>query len=323
MSLIAKYQELIGNILDNAPFKTFAPNELYDPCDYILGIGGKRLRPVLVLLGSNLFDGDDEKALKPALAIEYFHNFTLMHDDIMDEAPLRRGHQTVHLKYDLSTGILSGDALLIQSYKMFEDLEANQFKAVTQLFSKTAAEICEGQQFDMNFESQTEVSYEQYINMIALKTSVLMGAALKIGAIIANANEEDAEHLYQYGKNLGIAFQLKDDYLDVFGQQDFGKVHAGDIIENKKTILYIKALELAKGEDLKELNFWYGMKTENIDKVYAVEKIFKRLKVDVEVMGLINQYTEKAMNNLDEIQISDDKKKILRDFASSLIDRQI
>src|SRR5690625_4846662 len=174
-----------------------------------------------------------------------------MHDDIMDEAPLRRGHQTVHLTYDTNTAILSGDALLIQSYRMFEDLEAEAFKTVTQLFSKTAAEICEGQQLDMNFEKQTEVKYDEYIEMITLKTSVLVAAALKMGALIAGANEKDADLLYEYGKNLGIAYQLKDDYLDVFGEKDFGKIHAGDIIENKKTILYIKALEFAKGEDLK------------------------------------------------------------------------
>lgn len=323
MGLITKYQSLLSETLDNSPFKNHSPKELYEPCNYILGIGGKRLRPVLALLGSYIFDGNEKDVLKPSLAIEYFHNFTLMHDDIMDEAPLRRGHQTVHLKYDTNTAILSGDALLIQSYRMFEDLEAETFKTVTQLFSKTAAEICEGQQLDMNFEKQTEVKYDEYIEMITLKTSVLVAAALKMGALIAGANEKDADLLYEYGKNLGIAYQLKDDYLDVFGEKDFGKIHAGDIIENKKTILYIKALEFAKGEDLKELNFWYGMRTENIDKVYAVENIFKKLEIDKKVMELIEEFTQIAMENLNQIDVSAEKKSILKDFAISLINRQI
>lgn len=323
MNLIAQYQELIGNLLDGAPFKSHQPTTLYAPCDYILGIGGKRLRPVLTLLGTHLFGGDESLAIQPALAIEYFHNFTLMHDDIMDEAPLRRGKPTVHLKYDTNTAILSGDALLIQSYAQFNALPAQQFKDIVQLFTKTAAEICEGQQLDMNFETQEKVHFEQYIEMIRLKTSVLIGAALEIGAIIAEANEVDRKNLYAFGVNLGIAFQLKDDYLDVFGQQDFGKIHAGDIIENKKTILYIQALEVAEGENLKELMFWYGTKTDNVDKVYAVEKIFKNLKVDETVMDLINAYTEKGLAHLDLIQIPEEKKNILRDFAISLIDRQI
>lgn len=323
MNLISKYQSILSETLDNLPFENKQPKELYEPCNYILGIGGKRLRPVLALLGAHIFDGNIEKVLKPSLAIEYFHNFTLMHDDIMDQAPLRRGHQTVHLKYDVNTAILSGDALLIQSYRMFEDLEPNLFKSVTQLFSKTAAEICEGQQIDMNFENQAVVSYDEYIEMITLKTSVLVAAALKMGALIAGSNENDAENLYEYGKNLGIAYQLKDDYLDVFGEQNFGKQHAGDIIENKKTILYIKALELAKGEELKELNFWYEMRTENVDKVYAVKNIFKNLNIDKEVMLLIEYYTQLAMENLGKIDVSDDKKSILKDFATSLINRKI
>ncbi|MFA7447791.1 MAG: polyprenyl synthetase family protein [Weeksellaceae bacterium] len=323
MNIIEKYKNLVEEALEKHSFKTMEPKELYEPCDYILSLGGKRLRPVIAMLGSYIFDGKDEDAIKPALAIEFFHNFSLMHDDIMDEAPIRRGKETVHLKYGINTGILSGDSLLIESYKMFEDLPAEKFKAVTQLFSKTATELCEGQQYDMNFETQDEVSYEEYIQMISLKTSVLVGAAFQIGAIVAGAEKEDYEKLYEFGKNLGIAFQLKDDYLDVFGEKDFGKIHAGDIIENKKTILYIKALEEADKESLKELKYWYGIKTDNIDKVYAVEKIFKRLKVDYAVMSLIGLHTEKAMMNLNEIQVSDEKKSVLRELASSLIERQI
>ena len=323
MNIIENYKNLVEEALQECSFKTMQPAELYEPCDYILSLGGKRLRPVITMLGSYLFNGNDEEAIKPALAIEFFHNFSLMHDDIMDEAPMRRGKETVHLKYNTSTAILSGDSLLIQSYKMFEDLPGDKFKAVTQLFTKTAMELCEGQQMDMNFESQDSVTYQEYIQMISMKTGVLVGAALQIGAIVAGAKKEESEKLYEFGKNIGIAFQLKDDYLDVFGQHDFGKVHAGDIIENKKTILYIKALEEADEESLKELKFWYGIKTENIDKVYAVEKIFKRLKVDFAVMSLIGLYTEKAMESLNAIQVSDDKKAVLKELASSLIERQI
>ena len=323
MSVIEQYQELINAELEKNSFVGVEPKALYEPCDYILSIGGKRLRPVIVMLGSYVFDGKPEKIVKPALAIEYFHNFSLMHDDIMDEAPLRRGKETVHLKYNVNTGILSGDAMLIQAYRMFEDLPADQFKAVTKLFSKTAVELCEGQQYDMNFETQTHVTYEEYIQMITLKTGVMMGASLQIGAMIAEAKEEDYLNLYEFGKNLGIAFQLKDDYLDVFGQQDFGKIHAGDIIENKKTILYIKALELAEKQDVDELKFWYSMKTDNVDKVYAVEKIFRMSKVDYEVMSLIGHYTDIAMGFLNKIQVEDEKKIQLKELASSLIDRQI
>ncbi|MET3731997.1 polyprenyl synthetase family protein [Moheibacter stercoris] len=323
MNVIEEYQEIVSKALENYQFNNAEPKELYEPCDYILSIGGKRLRPVIVMLGSYIFDGNVEDVIKPALAIEFFHNFSLMHDDIMDEAPLRRGMQTVHLKYNINTGILSGDAMLIQAYRMFEDLPAEKFKAVTQLFSKTAVELCEGQQYDMNFETQKEVSYDEYIKMISLKTGVMMGASLQIGGMIAGGNVEDCQNLYDFGLHLGIAFQLKDDYLDVFGQKDFGKIHAGDIIENKKTILYIKALELAEKSDADELKFWYGMKTDNIDKVYAVERIYKASKIDHEVMNLIGEYTDKAMSFLNKINVSEEKKNSLKALAASLIDRQI
>lgn len=322
-NVIEEYQGIVSRAMEDFSFRELKPKELYEPCDYILSIGGKRLRPIIVMLGSYVFDGKPEDVLKPALAIEFFHNFSLMHDDIMDVAPLRRGKETVHIKYDLNTGILSGDAMLIKAYQMFEDLPAEKFKVVTQLFSKTAAELCEGQQYDLNFETQAEVSYEEYIQMITLKTGVMMGASLKIGALVADGCEEDCDHLYEFGKNLGIAFQLKDDYLDVFGQQDFGKIHAGDVFENKKTILFIKALELSEEKEADELKFWYSMKTDNVDKVYAVEKIFRKLKVDHAIMELISAYTNKAMESLDKVQVSEEKKSQLRLLASSLIERQI
>jgi len=322
-SVIEEFQGIISQELEKSSFSNLEPNGLYEPCEYILSIGGKRLRPVIVMLGSYIFDGKVEEIIKPALAIEYFHNFSLMHDDIMDAAPLRRGKETVHIKYNVNTGILSGDAMLIKSYQMFEDLPADKFKSVTKLFSRTAVELCEGQQMDMNFETQQTVTYDEYIQMITLKTGVMMGASLEIGALIADANEQDCANLYQFGMNLGIAFQLKDDYLDVFGKQDFGKLHAGDIVENKKTILYIKALEAAEGQVLEELNFWYGIQTDNIDKVYAVEKLFRKLKVDYEVMKLIGEYTQIAMSYLDKIDVSDEKKEALKELAESLIDRKI
>lgn len=322
-SVIEEYQEIISKALEDYSFKELEPKEIYEPCDYIVSIGGKRLRPIIVMLGSYVFDGKLEDVLKPALAIEYFHNFSLMHDDIMDAAPLRRGKETVHIKYDVNTGILSGDVMLLKAYQMFEDLPADKFKIVTSLFTKTAVELCEGQQYDMNFETQKEVSYEEYLKMITLKTGVMMGASLKIGALIADGCDEDCHNLYEFGKNLGIAFQLKDDYLDVFGQQDFGKIHAGDVFENKKTILFIKALELSEPKEADELKFWYSMKTDNVDKVYAVEKIFRMLKVDHIVMDLISEYTRKSMEYLDKVKVSEDKKSQLRKLAASLIERQI
>lgn len=322
-SVIEEYQEIISKALEDYSFKELEPKEIYEPCDYIVSIGGKRLRPIIVMLGSYVFDGKLEDVLKPALAIEYFHNFSLMHDDIMDAAPLRRGKETVHIKYDVNTGILSGDVMLLKAYQMFEDLPADKFKIVTSLFTKTAVELCEGQQYDMNFETQKEVSYEEYLKMITLKTGVMMGASLKIGALIADGCDEDCHNLYEFGKNLGIAFQLKDDYLDVFGQQDFGKIHAGDVFENKKTILFIKALELSEPKEADELKFWYSMKTDNVDKVYAVEKIFRMLKVDHIVMDLISEYTRKSMEYLDKVKVSEDKKSQLRQLAASLIERQI
>lgn len=322
-NIIEDYQGIITKALEENSFRETEPKELYEPCDYILSIGGKRLRPIIVMLGSYVFDGNVEEVLKPALAIEYFHNFSLMHDDIMDAAPLRRGKETVHIKYDVNIGILSGDAMLVKSYQMFEDLPSEKFKLVTQLFSKTALELCEGQQYDMNFETQEVVTYDEYIKMISLKTGVMMGASLKIGAIIADADEIERDKLYEFGKNLGIAFQLKDDYLDVFGQQDFGKIHAGDVFENKKTILFIKALELGDEKEINELRFWYSMKTDNVDKVYAVEKIFRKLKVDLDVMELISQFTNQALEYLNAINVSEEKKFQLRELAASLIERQV
>ncbi|WP_313376154.1 polyprenyl synthetase family protein [Chishuiella sp.] len=317
-----KFHELVTETIERNPFSK-TPEELYEPMDYILNIGGKRIRPILTLLGTDLFDGNVEHALKPSLAIEFFHNFSLIHDDIMDNASLRRNKTTVHEKYGVNTAILSGDAMLVKAYQFLEDLEPELFKRATTLFSQTALEVCEGQQLDVNYETKLNVSYEDYIKMISLKTSVLLGAALKLGAIIADSSDEDAEKLYQFGLNLGIAYQLKDDYLDVFGSlEHLGKKHAGDIYENKKTILYISALEAADDKQKEELLYWYSSNTDNVDKVYAVEKLFRALNVNRKLSTLIREYTSKANEYLNAIDIPEEKKVYLRELSEVLIDRQ-
>lgn len=300
------------------------PKELYEPIEYILDLGGKRIRPLIVLMGNQMFDGDINMAIKPAMAVEYFHNFTLMHDDIMDSAPLRRGKETVHIKYDINAAILSGDTMLIKAYELLEDLPVGIYKPVNKLFTKTALELCEGQQYDINYESLKEISYDEYITMITGKTAVLVGGSLKMGALIAGAPETEAEKLYQVGINLGIAFQLKDDYLDVFGTAvKVGKKHAGDIYENKKTILFVTAMENASAEERDELLYWYNIKAENMDKIYAVEKIFRKLKVNVAISKLIKEYTAKANQLIDEIDIPEERKYYLRELSAILIDRQV
>ncbi|WP_068598533.1 polyprenyl synthetase family protein [Vaginella massiliensis] len=323
MHSIEELHQIINRSFDRYTIKQ-EPKELYEPISYILDLGGKRIRPLIVLMGNQMFNGDLEMAIKPALAVEYFHNFTLMHDDIMDSAPLRRGKETVHLKYDVNSAILAGDTMLIKSYEFLEDLPVGIYKPVSKLFTKTALELCEGQQYDINYESLKDISYDDYIKMITGKTAVLVGCCLKMGALIASAPEEEAEKLYQVGINLGIAFQLKDDYLDVFGKAvKVGKKHAGDIYENKKTILFVTAMQEASPEERDELLYWYNIKAENVDKIYAVEKLFRKLKVNVAISKLIKEYTEKANQLIDEINIPDERKFYLRELSAILIDRQV
>jgi geranylgeranyl diphosphate synthase type II len=237
MHAISEYQQEFLSYLDNQN-RTREPKNLYEPIDYILRLGGKRMRPVLTLMATEVFDVDFRKALPAATAVEVFHNFSLVHDDIMDDAPLRRGKETVHEKWNLNTGILSGDAMLILAYQYFESYEPTIFRDLAKLFSKTAIEVCEGQQYDVDFETRDDVTISEYIKMIEYKTAVLVGAAMKMGAIIAETSEEHANLIYDFGLNLGIAFQLQDDYLDCFGNPEtFGKQVGGDIIENKKTYL--------------------------------------------------------------------------------------
>ncbi|MBU2045104.1 MAG: polyprenyl synthetase family protein [Bacteroidetes bacterium] len=259
MHSIQELQQIIDQAVKDTTYPS-EPKELYEPISYLMALGGKRLRPAMVLMATDLFGGDIQEALAPALAVELFHNFTLMHDDIMDKAPLRRGQPTVHAKWNEAVAILSGDVMFVKAYKMMIQVKPDILSPVLEVFNQTAVGVCEGQQIDMNFERRAEVSIPEYVEMIRLKTAVLVGGALKIGALIGNASEKDAQLLYEFGENLGIAFQLQDDILDVYGDPEkFGKQVGGDIISNKKTFLLIKALELAEGETAKSLNHWLNL----------------------------------------------------------------
>ena len=322
MEFIDRYEEVIAQAVQKYMFRN-QPSELYEPMNYIISHRGKRLRPIMVLMAYELLGGEMSKAIKPSLAIEYFHNFTLIHDDIMDDAPLRRNVPTIHTLHGINTAILSGDGLLLKAYSFFEDLEPKLFKACVRIFTHTGILLCEGQQYDVNFETQKDVTYEDYIRMITYKTGILAAAAFEIGAIIAGANTEEAKAIFNFGKHIGIAFQIKDDYLDVFGNMEqFGKKHAGDIFENKKTILYLLAREYATAEEKNELEFWYAKKTNNIDKIYGVEKIFRRTKIDQKVLALIQKHNEIAQGYLDKINVSDEKKKPFIELANYLLKRE-
>ena len=299
------------------------PEGLYDPIHYILNIGGKRIRPMLTLMSCDVFGGEVTAALDAALAIEMFHNFSLIHDDIMDAAPLRRGQITVHKKWNLNTGILSGDALLVWAQQLLESYDGEQYKELNVLFTKTALEVCEGQQYDFDFETTFDVNVNQYLKMITLKTAVLVAASLKFGAIIASASQKDSEHIYNYGLNLGIAFQLQDDYLDVFGNEDFGKQRAGDIIENKKTFLFLKTLELANEKDKEKLMKLYKTKVPSEGKINEVTQLFKGYKTPQLIESEIQKYTSKAILCIENLSIGNSNKKVLMDFAKQLMERKI
>ncbi|MEN8123823.1 MAG: polyprenyl synthetase family protein [Bacteroidota bacterium] len=299
------------------------PVNLYEPIHYILNLGGKRLRPILTLLSCDIFSGDYRNALDAALAIEMFHNFTLMHDDIMDEAPIRRGKTTVHKKWDINTGILSGDALMILAYQLFENYEGEIFKQIVSLFNKTAIEVCEGQQYDIDFEIKRDVSLLEYKNMIGFKTAVLVAAALKMGAIIANAEKKEASLIYDFGFNLGMAFQLQDDYLDTFGTKEFGKKIGGDILEDKKTFLVLKTLELASEEDKKNLEILFSINDKSDEKIKKVTNYFKKYKVDKSIQFEIEKYTLKAFADIEKLNVSQENKNILIEFGNNLMNRNL
>jgi geranylgeranyl diphosphate synthase type II len=285
--------------VDN-PF-TGSPKNLYDPMNYLLNIGGKRIRPVLVLIGYEMYKPLDQSAFQIAHAIELFHNFSLMHDDIMDEAPLRRGFETVHKKWDQSTAILSGDLMLIKAYEALLKIDSAVWPSLLSLFNQTATWVCEGQQFDMNFEKATNIRELDYINMIRLKTAVLLGSALQMGAISAGADQAESEHLFHFGENAGIAFQLMDDYLDIFGSEQSGKQAGGDILANKKTLIYLKSMYLTDDKTKAELNKWYTQTGNVIDKVESVTAIYKSLKIDEIILQLADEYYVKAETHLDQL----------------------
>jgi len=321
---IAHYQKEFLAYLESKNW-IYEPKNLYEPIDYILKLGGKRIRPVLTLMISDIFSRDFKKALPAALAVEVFHNFTLVHDDIMDAAPLRRGKATVHEKWDTNTGILSGDAMLILAYQYFENYEPIVFRKLAKLFSKTALEVCDGQQLDVDFETRSNVTIPEYINMIRLKTSVLVAAALKMGAIVAETSDENAGLIYDFGLNLGLAFQLQDDYLDTFGDpKTFGKQVGGDIIENKKTYLYLKALAVSNTEDCGKLEHFYRKKLkENSVKIGEVKRIFELNDIPFLIKQEIENYTEKAFATLTKMDIKMADKKRLKDFGLWLMNRAV
>lgn len=314
--------ELINKRLEESSYGE-QPSELYEPIRYIMSLGGKRMRPLLVLLAYRLYKDDVESILDQAIAVEVFHNFTLMHDDIMDEAPLRRGQATVHEKWSESVAILSGDVMLVKAYDFLLEAPGN-LKQIIKDFNACAAGVCEGQQFDMNFEQLPTVTEDTYINMIRLKTAVLLGYSLKLGAMLAEAPATEAQKLYDFGVQVGIGFQLKDDLLDVYADQaKFGKQVGGDIIANKKTFLLLKALELANPDQKAELDQW--LNAENFDskeKVKEVMRIYDEIGIRELTLAKMDEYFAKGFKELEGITIATEKKKALADFTTYLINRE-
>ena len=324
MHNISQYQDFFISYLKSQSINK-EPKSLYEPIEYILGLGGKRMRPVLTLMASEVFDTDYKVALPAAMAVEVFHNFSLVHDDIMDDAPLRRGQETVHEKWNINTGILSGDAMLILAYQYFEQYEPTVFRDLAKLFSKTALEVCEGQQWDVDFEERNNVTIPEYLKMIEYKTAVLVAAAMKMGAIVAKTSEKEAELIYDFGLNLGLAFQLQDDFLDAFGDPEtFGKQVGGDIIENKKTFLYIKALEFSNPEKASELRELFNLQLEdNTKKIETAKAIFIESGAAKATQEAIEMYTYKAFETLDKMDINPEKKNILKKFGENLMGRKV
>ncbi len=298
------------------------PTSLYDPCNYFLTIGGKRIRPILCLMGNELFDTIHADAYEVATAIELFHNFTLLHDDIMDDASLRRGMETVHVKYNSSTALLAGDVMLIKAYDYLNKINIQYLHKIIRLFNKTATEVCEGQQLDMDFEKRNDVSLEEYIQMITLKTSVLLAASLEMGAVMGGASEGNCKHLYEFGKNLGIAFQIQDDYLDAFGDPaKFGKEVGGDIKQNKKTFLLLHALEVASPNQKSALLAL--MEQNPADKIEKVLAIYKACGIDAWANQLKEQYLQTALKHLEDIAVLAVRKQPLKELAGFLIQREV
>ncbi|HTG65120.1 MAG TPA: polyprenyl synthetase family protein [Flavobacterium sp.] len=324
MHTVDQYQEFVTEYLQSQ-LELKEPKNLYEPIHYILNLGGKRIRPVLTIMSAEIFDVSYKKALPAALAVEVFHNFSLVHDDIMDDAPLRRGNVTVHEKWNTNTAILSGDAMLILAYQYFEFYEPKIFRKLAKLFSKTALKVCEGQQLDVDFETRQDVTIPEYMKMIEYKTAVLVAAAIKMGAIIAEASTENSDLIYDFGLNLGLAFQLQDDYLDAFGNPEtFGKQLGGDIIENKKTYLYLKAMEFASEADKNKLAELFSTQMEdNTTKITLAKEIFVNSGAATATQKAIEEYTFKAFEMLDQMNIKDDRREMLRVFGQKLMGRKV
>lgn len=324
MYTISELQNIINNEMGKLAHLKRSPSELYEPIEYALQNGGKRLRPVLSLMGCNLFSDKIDVAVKPSVAFEIFHNFTLLHDDIMDNAPIRRNQPTVHSKWNSNVAILSGDAMLVIAYHLLTDVPAGLQKTVLDIFSTTALEVCEGQQYDMNFEKTSLTTEEEYLEMIRLKTSVLIAAALRVGALLGGSTDKEAGELYTFGINLGMAFQLQDDLLDTYGNSKvFGKKIGGDILMNKKTFLLVKAMQLGGKSDLERLKKLMHEEKNPEKKISGVIKIYNNLGIPGITEQKINEYFSAANKSMDNIDAKPERKKILLDFTKKLISRQI
>ena len=314
--------KLVNDFLAQLPYER-KPKSLYEPVEYVLSIGGKRIRPVLTLMGYNLWKEDPERILMPAVGLETYHNYTLLHDDLMDNADMRRGHETVHRRWDANKAILSGDSMLVLAYQRMQQVPAEKLPAVLNLFTETALEIGEGQEYDMTFETRNDVTEDEYIEMIRLKTSVLLACALKTGALLADAPEEDADRLYRVGEQVGLAFQLQDDLLDVYGDPKvFGKAIGGDITSNKKTYMLINAYNRANDEQRKELEHWIGAKEFNRqEKVAAVTRLYDAIGIRQLCEDKINYYFQQASQTLSEVNVPEERKAHLRQYMDELLHR--
>lgn len=315
--------KLVNDYLVQLPYDR-RPASLYEPIRYVLSMGGKRIRPVLMLLSYNLFKEDPETILMPACALETYHNYTLLHDDLMDNADLRRGHETVHKKWNANTAILSGDSMLVLAYQRMQQCSSDKMAEVLALFTETALEIGEGQEYDMAFEHRDDVSEEEYIEMIRLKTSVLLACALKIGAILAGASKEDADNLYRFGEQIGLAFQLQDDFLDVYGDtRVFGKAIGGDITSNKKTFMLINALNHANDDQRRQLESWIGAtKFDRDEKVVAVTRLYNEIGIDRMAQDKIAYYFEQSRKYLQAVSVDESRKAELAAYAQRMMNRQ-
>jgi len=321
MDFISDYSELLETEIEQLNLPK-SPSNLYDPLRYFMKLGGKRMRPILTLLGAELFGQEKELAMKAALAIEVFHNFTLIHDDIMDEAPLRRNQATIHSKWNQSVAILSGDVLFVKAYELLAQQQSGDLRFLLELFNRTAIEVCEGQQLDMDFESRNDVTVDEYIEMIRLKTSVLLGCALEFGAVSANASEEDCANIYDFGVNVGLAFQIQDDILDLYADPEkFGKQVGGDVLSNKKTMLYLKALEFATEEQLETLKQLYNHQ-DPIEKVSKTRQLFSEIGARKECEKMMEAYYQKALEAIQKLSPDESHKQVLIQLADYLLVRE-